>query len=328
MIAPADDAASIFIEGVARAGNHWLAYFRGRPTDLATWERAGGHALRALQWCADCPGFETLAADLVFALESHMMRMGQWYEWVDLLQHIVARIQPAIDLDRLVRLNAELCTICFRLHRLDEALALAQRWYEIGTAEGHRGWQYAALIQMAETHLNAEAFDLALDCAEEAYALAEHLADPVKKADALIDAARALLGQGHAAEAERRLESAIALTVASGDVVWQAKARLFLGHAASAQGRWAVALERFRAALALVDGYGDQVGCGTILSAMGPVYAELGQWAEASAALAEAIRILERHGNTPAVRVAQQRLQMVARRMGADAEPRLPVAQA
>lgn len=309
-----EDPAAVFLAGVGRAGSHWLAFFRDRPTDPATWERVGGHALRALRWCADCAGHEILTADLAHALQPQMMRLGQWHEWAGLLQHAIAAIESSVDLDRLVRAKAELCTVYFRLHRLDEAMALAQRCYDTGVAHQNQSWQYAGMIAMAEAHLNAQAFDLAFRCAEEASKLAAQMGDPVKEADGLANAAWALLGQGVTAEAEQRLERALALTLAAGDLVWQAKARLFLGHAARAQGRLALALERYRAAFSIVEGYGDQVGCGTILSAMGLVYTELGEWAAAWKALTQALEILERHGNTPAVNVTRQRLEMLAGR--------------
>lgn len=309
-----EDPAAVFLAGVGRAGNYWLAFFRDRPTDLAIWERVGGHALRALRWCADCAGHETLTADLAHVLQSQMMRLGQWHEWAILLQHAIAAIESSVDLDRLVRAKAELCTVYFRLHRLDEAMALAQHCYDIGVTQQKRSWQYAGTIAMAEAHLNAQAFDLAFRCAEEATMLAALMEDPVKEADGLANAAWALLGQGITEEAEQRLERALALTIAAGDFVWQAKARLFLGHAARAQGRLALALERYHAAFSIVEGYGDQVGCGTILSAMGLVYTELGEWAAARKTLSEALQILERHGNTPAVNITRQRLEILAER--------------
>jgi tetratricopeptide (TPR) repeat protein len=316
MTTPQADLQELFHAGVERAGRHWLAFFHGNLPDPAAWECLGGHALRALIWCANSGRYGELAADLAAALDRHAQYLGHWHEWEPVLRHVIAQVGETIDAERQVTLNGILGSLCFRLHRFEEAIALLQRSYEFGVARHDLSQQAGALIGMSEAYLNARAFDLALQFADKATTLAIGFGDPVKEADALIDAARALLELGQVAEAQCRLERALTLTIAAGNVVWEAKARLFLGHAAGAAGNWALALARFREALPLVASYHDEVGRATVLSNIGRALTELGQWDEATATLEEAIRVLRYHGNAPAEAVTQQRLKTVRLRRG------------
>ncbi|MCX6028999.1 MAG: tetratricopeptide repeat protein [Chloroflexi bacterium] len=313
---PAHDPQEIFHAGIERAGRHWLAFFQKAPRDPEIWARCGGHALRALIWCADSPGHGELATDLVTALESHVMQLGHWHEWESMLRRVIARVADTVDVARLWDMNGYLAMVLARMHQLDEAIALMQRSYEMAGARQDTVQQQGVLVALSEAYLNARSFDLALRCAEDATALAVVFGDPVKEADALTNAARALLDLGDVAEAQRRLERALALTIAAGSVVWEAKARLFLGHAAGAVGDWALALARFHEALPLVAGYHDEVGRATVLSNMGRALTELGRWDEATVTLEEAIRVLRYHGNSPAEAVARQRLETLQARRG------------
>jgi tetratricopeptide (TPR) repeat protein len=304
----ANDLQELFHAGIERAGRHWLAFFRDRPADPDEWARLGGHALRALIWCADAGRYGELATDLVLALEWHVMYLGHWHEWESALRHVSARLGETVDAERQMILSVRLATLCWRLGRSEEALALLQHNYELVTARGDARLQWGVFEGMAEAYLNARGFDQALRCAEEGTGLAIAIGDRVKEAASLINAARALMELGQVPEAQRRLERALALTVAAGSIIFEAKARLFLGHAAAAAGDWALALARFREALPLVASYRDENGCATVLSNIGRALTELGQWDEAAVALEEAIRVLRRRGNTPAETVARQRL--------------------
>ncbi|MBM4459393.1 MAG: tetratricopeptide repeat protein [Chloroflexi bacterium] len=304
----ANDLQELFHAGIERAGRHWLAFFRDRPADPDEWARLGGHALRALSWCADSGRYGELATDLVLALEWHVMYLGHWHEWESSLRHVSARLGETIDAERQILLGGRLATLCWRLGRSEEALALQQQDYELAVACGDARLQWGVLEGMAEAYLNARRFDQALRCAEQATGLAIAIGDLVEQAASLINAARALMELGEVPEVRRRLERALALAVAAGNIVFEAKARLFLGHAAVAAGDWALALARFREALPLVASYRDEVGRATVLSNIGRALTELGQWDEAAVALEEAIRVLRRHGNTPAETVVRQRL--------------------
>jgi tetratricopeptide (TPR) repeat protein len=304
-----DDWPGQFLAGIERAAQHWLARLREHPMLApAVWAADGGHALRALTWCADCGRYNELAADLAVALAQNMMQRGHWHEWETLLRRVFDRVGPALDPDRLWELTHVLGQPLLRLHRFAEAIALAERNYQLAAARGDLGRRQAALSRLAEIHLMAEAFDRALPYAEAATALAAARGDPVGEADGLIGAARALMELGDLPEAERRLARALALTTATGSLAFQAKTHIFLGHAARLAGDWAAALAQFRAALPLVSAIGDAVGVGTVLSNIGWALTYLGGWEEGAAALTEAIRLLARHGNTPAEAVARQRL--------------------
>ncbi len=317
MNTPQPDPQTVFHAGIERAGRHWLAFFQAAPRNPEIWARCGGHALRALTWCIESGQSPELTADLAQALQSHVMQLGHWHEWESMMRRVIAQVAETVDVERAWALNSHFSSLLYRLHRLDESIALSQRSYELAVARQDIGRQEGVLIALAEAYLNAEAYDQALRCAEEATALALVLGEPIRETDALIDAARALMALGRVDEAERRLEQALALAQAAGDTVYTAKAHLFLGHAACADGRWALALERFERALPLVAGYHDEVGRATVLSNIGRALTELDRWDEATATLEEAIRVLRHHGNGPAEAVARQRLETVqARRSG------------
>lgn len=216
-----------------------------------------------------------------------------------------------------IQLEDSLGSFWLRLNRIDEVIVLAQRQYVWASGCGSIVHMNAATIRMAEAHLNAEHYDFALAYAEEAHGLALQLGDPVRQADALINAARALLGLGLFDDAEQRLGRAETLTTEAHDVAYRAKAQLFLGHAAAAREAWAAALARFEAALLIVEGYGDRVGRGVVLSNMGRALTELGRWDEAEAVLQDALSILHYHGNRPTEDMCRQRLQRLRVRMTA-----------
>jgi tetratricopeptide (TPR) repeat protein len=308
---PAHDLQALFHAGIERAGRHWLAFFQTAPRDPVIWARCGGHALRALTWCIESDRHSELAADLALALGSHVMQLGYWHEWEAVLRRVIARVAVTVDVERAWALNSHFSYVLCRLYRLEESIALLQRNYEMAVARQDILQQQGVLIALAETYLNAETYDLALRCAEGATTLAVTLGDPVREADALTNAARALMALGRVDEAERRLGRALALAQAAGDPVYTAKVHLFLGHAACADGRWALALERFERALPLVASYHDEVGRAIVLSNIGRALTELGRWDEATAALEEAIRVLREHGNSPAEAVAHRRLETV-----------------
>jgi tetratricopeptide (TPR) repeat protein len=311
---PANDPQAVFHAGIERAGRHWLAFFHDPWPDPEVWARCGGHALRALIWCTESGQSPELAADLTLALGSHVMQLGYWHEWESMLRRVIARVAATIDAERAWALNSYFSSVLYRLHRLEESIALSQRCYALAVAQQDIGRQEGVLIALAEAYLNAEAYGQALRCAEEATALALVIGEPIREADALTDAARALMALGRVDEAESRLERALALAQAANNTVYTAKAHLFLGHAACANGRWALALERFERALPLVASYHDEVGRATVLSNIGRALIGLGRWDEATAALEEAIRVLRHHGNGPAEAVARQRLEVVQAR--------------
>jgi tetratricopeptide (TPR) repeat protein len=312
---PSNDWQTLFVAGIERTARHWLSFFRDRPLmDAETWAASSGHALRALTWSVSSGRYNELAADLALALTSSVMRLGYWHEWEITLRQVIAQVAETIDTERLWDLNAVLSYLLLRLHRLDESIALSKQNYQIAAARQDVSRQQSTLMHLAETYLNAEAFDQALPCAENATALAIALGDPIGEADGLINAARALMDLGDIAEAERRLAKALALTTAIGAPVYQAKTHIFLGHATRLRGDWAATLAQFRTALPMVADSNDAVGVGTILSNIGWALSHLGEWAEGAAALEEAIRILAEHGNGPAEAAARQRLAELRRR--------------
>ena len=74
-------------------------------------------------WCADWGMVPDTIADLAVALQGHMMRTGQWSEWEICLHKVLDRIRPHISDARRYELQHCLATLCFRLHRLDDAIA-------------------------------------------------------------------------------------------------------------------------------------------------------------------------------------------------------------
>lgn len=314
MIRP--DTQSLFAAGMKRSLHHWLAFWQQNGHDADAQRQARNHTLRALMWCAEWNEAPETTADLALALEPQMMLVGRWAEWETCLRHVLDHIRPHLDHERRYELQYRLATLCFRLHRLDEAIALAEDNERIAVAAGDVRRQERVAILLAETYLNRPQYDTALAYAEHAVALATALGAPVREADGRINIARALLGLGRMAEAEQHLAVADRLTRAAQDAVYQCKTQLFMGHAAVARQAWPEALARFSAALALVRSYGDQAGQGVVLGNLGRALLELGRWDEASEALEEALRIHRFHGNTPAERVVQERLaELYARRV-------------
>lgn len=312
MILP--DTPSLFAAGMSRAAQHWLAYWRRNGHDSEAQRQARGHALRALMWCADWGTAPDTAADLAVALHAHMMYAGQWAEWEACLCWVIDRIRPSIGDEQRFELQYCLAELYFRLHRLNEAVALAQDNGRIALAAKDIGREERVASLQAETYLNMAQYETALAHAEHAADLAASLGNAAKEADGQINLARALLGQGRISEAEPRLARALALASAANNKMYTAKSYLFLGHAAAARDQWALALKQFRAALHLVEGYGDEVGRGTVLSNIGRALTELGAWDAAQRTLEESQQILRCHGNTPAAEVAQQRLRSLAAR--------------
>lgn len=308
------DSQALFAIGMARAVRHWLAFWQHNGHDVEAQRQARGHALRALLWCADWGQDAERAADLVLAMDRHMMWAGQWAEWELCLRRVIAGIGPQVRPERRFELQGCLAAIYFRLHRLDEALALARENERIAVALGDARRQEAAAVLLAETYLNEPRFDLAQAHAERAVELAVSLGDQVLEADALIDLARALLGQDRIAEAEQHLVRAHDLTTAAEDTVYRCKAQLFRGHAAAARRDWQQSLVFCSEALNLVTSYGDEVGRGVVLTNMGRALLELGRWDEARETLEQALRIHRFHGNIPAEQVCQQRLVDLAAR--------------
>lgn len=303
------DPRAEFVAGLEHAAQHWLAFWQHNGHDVEAQRQARGHALRALLWCADWGQDAERAADLVLALDRHMMWAGQWAEWELCLRRVIAGIGPQVRPERRFELQGCLAAIYFRLHRLDEALALARENERIAAALGDVRRQEAAAVLLAETYLNEPRFDFAQAHAERAVELAVSLGDQVLEADALIDLARALLGQDRIAEAEQHLARAYDLATAAEDTIYRCKAQLFRGHAAAARRDWSQSLIFCSEALNLVTSYGDEVGRGVVLTNMGRALIELGSWDEADQTLTEALRIHRFHGNTPAERVCVQRLQ-------------------
>jgi tetratricopeptide (TPR) repeat protein len=313
----AADWPELFLAGIERAARHRLALLRERPLLAAQVSgSSSGHAFRALTWCADCGRYNELAADLAVALTRNVMRLGHWHEWEIVLRRVLARTGPALDDDRLWELTHALGHLLFRLHCFEESIVLTERNYQLAVARGDLARQQAALIRLAEIHLNAEHFDQALRYAEGATELALALGDLIGEADGLINAARALMELGDLPEAERRLAQALVRATAAGAPAYLAKTHIFLGHAARLRGDWAAALAQFRQALPMVAAINDAVGVGTILSNIGWALTHLREWEEGAAALEEAIRLLARHGNAPAEAVARQRLAELRRRAG------------
>ncbi|OIO95262.1 MAG: hypothetical protein AUK03_05730 [Anaerolineae bacterium CG2_30_64_16] len=311
------DPRAQFLAGMDRAARHWLVFWTGHAHQQEALLEARGHALRALAWCATCDGSLDVAIDLALAMHGHMMWLGGWHEWQALLWQLFARASVAADPERQFALRHHISTICWRLHRLDESIALSEENQRWAISAGDRPRQLQVAMGLAETYLNAEAYDRALACAEEVAALAATLNALAQEADGLIDAARALLGLDELAEAERRLQRALSLAAAAGDVTYHAKAQLFIGHAAARGERWDEALRWFEAALELVASYGDEVGCATIKSHIGCALMEFGRWDEARRLLEEAVRVHRRCGNLPAEQLARQRLRELETRRAA-----------
>ncbi len=309
------DPQAQFYTGLARAVQHWLAFWQTNGHDPAALRRTRGHALRVLMWCAECDCHLDIAADLASAMHTHMIRTAEWHEWEACLRQVLLRANASLGEDRVCRVRFYLSELCMRMQRHDEALALAQENYRRGVCAGNLSQQLDATLVTAEVYLNAENYGPAREYAERGTALAIAAGNIVREADGLINVARALIGQRAFTEAERRLQRALALTEAAGSIMYQAKTHNFLGLAASVQGDWPAALCHYRQAFPLVEAYGDAVGRGVVLGNIGRVLLELGQWDAAGQALEEALRIHHTHGNTPAEQVCQRRLaELSARR--------------
>ena len=120
------DTQTLFTTGMARALHHWLAFWQQDGHDAEAQRQASGHTLRALMWCADWGEAPETTADLALALEQHMMRAGRWAEWELCLRHVLDHTRPRINDARRYELQHRLAALSFRLHRLDEAIALAE----------------------------------------------------------------------------------------------------------------------------------------------------------------------------------------------------------
>jgi tetratricopeptide (TPR) repeat protein len=300
---------AFFAAGMARAAQHWLDFWQHNGHDAEAQRQARGHALRALTWCAEWGTAPETTADLAVALHGYIMQVGQWHEWEACLRRVLVQTRAHIDEVRRYELQFCLAFLYFRLHRLDDAIALAQDNERLAVAAGDIRRQQKAVSMLAETYLNGQRFDLALDYAERARALAIIFEDTALQADSLINMARALLGLNRLDEAEEHLLRADRLVIEANNAVYQCKARLFLGHAAAARGEWRRSLDYCSDALALVQSYGDEAGYAVIRSHAGRALLELGRWDEATQALTEALRLHRYHGNAPAEQVCLQRLQ-------------------
>lgn len=312
------DARETFLTGIDFSVGYWLDFWRRTEDNSEAQHNALGHAVRAIIRSLEYRRCPKSSVELAVALNMHMQRRGRWHEWERLLAQVAEWAGPLIEAELRIQLEGQLSLYWFRLNRIDEVIDLATQQYLWAVGSGSVLGSYAAMIRMAEAYLNAERYDLALACAEEAYASSLSLGDPVKLADALINGARAALGLGLIDDAEQRLERAEALTAESRDADYCCKAQLFLGHAAAARKAWAAALRRFETALILIDGYGDLVGRGVVLSNMGRALTELGRWDEAESALSEALAILHYHGNVPAEEICRQRHRQLHERRGPD----------
>ena len=212
-----------FVAGAERAAQHWLAFWQAHSQELETLAPVSGHALRALEWCAACENTPDAAIDLALAIEPLMIRQGQWHEWEALLRRLLLKADATGSPERRFALRHNLAALYFRLHRIEESIALSQDNYRWAIDAGEDRRQAQAAINLAEAYLNAEQFDRALAHAEEATALASAHHLSWQEADGMINAARALMGMGELAEAERRLRQADALATATGYPVYQAK---------------------------------------------------------------------------------------------------------
>lgn len=317
-----------FLSGLERSMQHWLAHWR-QPADHAGLQPLWGHALRSLWWAATTAACLPLAVDLAIALHSDMMYSGQWHEWKACLTRLAAASADRVDAERQFDLWHYLTAACFRLGEMDEALSRGKRLLALAEASQDRMQQTIAANLLVEIYLAAEHFAPAQTYAEQAVARAAATGDAQRRADALINRARAHLGAAVAAAGgqevverqpltaeqtaalEAWLHEALALVQASCDVVFQTKSHLFLHHALAARGEWTQALWRAQTALSLVESYGDDAGRGVVLHAIGRSLAGLGRRAEAIEALQTAISIHERHGNRPAQQNTQRRLEIL-----------------
>ena len=297
------DAQTLFAAGMERAAQHWLVFWQHNGHDSEAQRQARGHTLRALMWCADWGMVPDTIADLAVALQGHMMRTGQWSEWEPCLHKVFDRIRPHINDAHRYELQHCLATLCFRLHRLDDAIALAEDNRRIALAAADTDRQEQAAIILAETYLNVPRYDVALAYAEHATDLAVTLGDAVREADGHINTARALLGLSKIADAEQHLARAYTLATAADSAVYRCKAQLFLGHAAAARQEWQRSLDYCSHALTLVQQYGDEAGYGVVLTNMGRALIGLRRWDEAKKVFEQALRIHRFHGNAPAERV-------------------------
>ncbi len=298
------DSQTLFTTGMERAARHWLDYWQHNGHD----SQARGHAVRALMWCADWGVAPDTASDLAVALHGYMMRENQWSEWEPCLRRVLLQTREHIDNVRRYELQHCLAMIYFRLHRLDDAIALAQDNERIALATADASRQERAVRNLAETYLNVPRYDVALAYARQAADLAVILGDAVREADGHINTARALLGLGKIADAEQHLARAYDLATAADSAVYRCKAQLFLGHAAAARQEWQRSLDYCSDALTLVQEYGDKAGYGVVLTNMGRALIGLRRWDEAGETLEQALRIHQFHGNVPAERVCQERL--------------------
>lgn len=302
------DTRSLFATGMERAAHHWLAYWQQNGYDSEAQRQARGHALRALMWCAEWGITPDTVADLAVALHTHMMRAGQWFEWEPCLRTVLERAGPHICDERRSAVQHCLSTLYFRLHRMEDAIALAEDNVRIALTAADTRRQELATTNLSETYLKMRRYDVAQAYSEEATRLAAALGDAVREADGHINIARALLGLGKVAEAEQHLTRAEHLVAPTSDQVFRCKTRLFQGQAAGARQAWDRALEHFSDALYLVRLYGDEVGYGVVLNNIGRALMELGRWDEADAVLTEALHILQLYGNAPAAQVSRNRL--------------------
>jgi tetratricopeptide (TPR) repeat protein len=312
------EAAPTFTAGKTRAAQHWLDFWAAPSREAERLDDARRHSLKALKWCAEEATLLDLAIDLAIAMSEHMTWRGVWRDWEEVLRFLSGKVSASAAADRHFALREALSALCFRQHRLDESIALSGENYDRARAAGAIAHQARAALNLAEAHLNAGAADQALAYAEELAVLAARLGVRWQEADAHINAARALGAMNRPEEAEQRLWQGHALAVAAGLPVYEAKAHIFLGHVACHRQQWQAALARFEAALALVTSYGDEVGRATVQSNIGRALTELGRWQEAAAILEGAVRAFRHHGNTPAERIALQRLQdLETRRLNA-----------
>ncbi len=319
------EARAIFTAGQQRAVQHWLCVWQSQGgQDLAALDDFRGHALRALDWCAAAENLPDEAIDLALAMHELMIRQGQWHQWKALLRLLLLRAEQSRSPEQQFALRHNLATVCFRLHQLDESIALSQENYRWACSAGEGFRQAQAAINLAEAYLNAQDFERALAHAEEAAALAAVHAMPWQEADSWIDAARALIGLGELAEAETRLRRAEALAAATGYPVYQAKAQLFLGQLLGRRGRWQEALQHLEMARRLVISYGDEVGRAVVQIHLGRTLAELGRLDEAVHLLEDAVLVHRRHGNHPAERAALERLREATARRCESGDVRLP----
>jgi tetratricopeptide (TPR) repeat protein len=294
-----DQWADIFADGIARSLGVWLELWR-TTTDVRLRAAVVDHALAALDWSAQMGG-SSPAVDLALSIQTDVLYAADWRRWQSCLQAIARATTEQLDVRRRTLLGSALCNVAYRLGRFHEAIALGTNNLAEAEALGDPVLIAAQHIALAEIHAAHAMPTQALAHSQLAVSIADTGSNVVQKADARINLAWALMGDGQAAEAEPHLREALALTDGSGQPAYHGKAWLFLGHALRRLGKLDEALDSYKQALDCVGVAGDHNGRGVIMTSMSGVLIEQKRWSEGEDMLRGALEIVGVHGNQQTV---------------------------